>query len=898
MATNTGNNRFLSVGSKRTFGLHYHLLTLVAATLLPMLVLGVVAVGWTSRQGQQIAIERLQTTATVLARVVDQGIDNQVVHIRQLAQHTQASQTVPAPALHGPVILPLDQAHAAYHLPDSFLSRLHNGPGTQVSDVFVPPGQRQPWVAIAIDIPGQQAPWILLRPSNQLIALLPQTVDERDRPTSIIALVDSSGHLAARSVEPERWLGKQVPDWEKLNGLGTSNGHLEAVTQEGEKIVFAFQKLAAAPGWALAVGESQAQLRSAWIGPLRGLVSGGVIALVIALLVSQLLSRRILQPLDRLAERSRLIARGHAHPPLPPPSGIDEFELLRTHLQDAETALEQRAADAQTLALALERSQRRYRTVAEAGALVFWEADDTGAMLTTAGWSELTGQPESDALGRGWERSVHPDDLPSIARTWADSIARGIWLDVEFRLRNADGQWHWVRARGAQVGHPGRQEWSGVLEDINLRRQTQDRLVWLAHHDPLTGLHNRACFHDALQKALAGHRDDNSLAVLCLDLDRFKEVNDSLGHGMGDALLCEIAARLKQQVRGEDVVARLGGDEFALLLTRAQVAQAAQALAARIVQAIALPVTVDGHQMAVGVSVGICVATPELATPEALMQAADMALYEAKNQGRGNFHVYTRVLGQRQQLRRKLEVELRQAVDANQIQVRFRPVRSPDDRHLWGWEAGLYWPHPVMGQLQGDDFLELASEIGLMPLLLEQLLAETGRMLPHQEHVQWIIPLRLRELSQAPEQLLSHLPPDATARVWLGFTEGDLAGAVRTKNPLLPWLHRHGYRLAMTEVGTGHSTLSMFQHIDVGLVCLHRRYSQPAAIDASAAPLREALVQFCRQLDLTVLIDGIDTADQLAMLQNLGPDLLVLGNEAGAARQAGEFDDPLHHGID
>lgn len=858
---------------RRAVSLRSHLLVLVAATLLPMLLMGLLAIAWTRHQGQQAALDRLQSTASTLARVVDKGIDSQQATMQQLLASTD-TRTATGTRHAGTVVMPLSQARQHYGLPEDFIRRLQSGPSTQVSDVFFPPGQKDPWVASSLSLTETAEPMIILRPSNELITLLPPPPDER--PTGVIALVDSQGKLAARSVEPERWLGKRVPDWDKLVAVGTSSGHLEAMSQEGTPIVFAFQKLQSAPGWALAVGETREQLSAAWIGPLRGLMFGGVVALCMALLASQLLSRRILQPLRLLAERSRLIANGYESPPLPPASGVHEFEMLRKHLQAAETALEQRAADAHSLARALERNQRRYRTVAEAGALVFWESDHAGALRASAGWFELTGQTESDALGRGWQRVVHPEDLEAIAAAWAQSIADGSALDLEFRLKDTQARWHWVRARGAQVGEQARQEWAGVLEDVHLRRQTQDELAWLAHHDTLTGLSNRAHFYQQLERALEAQDTSEQLAVLCLDLDRFKDVNDSLGHATGDALLRLVAHRLRGQLRASDILARLGGDEFALLMVSPEVVDAATALADRIVQEISAPFRIDTHDVSVGVSVGICVAAPGLDSPAALMQGADVALYAAKGEGRGDFRFYTPAMGRQQQDRHQNENAFRLAIAQHDIKVFFQPQYRLDDGQLTGWESQLRWHHPERGWQVGTALHAMAQDIGALPALTHTLLLESCRQAASwPSDLSICIPLPAAILHPALieriEQILSETGVSAE-RLYFSIPESDMVAVADRLPGLFPSLLATGAKLVVSDFGTGHSTLSMMQRVGVTGARLHPHYVEAMATDTAAMAMLDALIQFCRRLGVMVILDGVDQGtplDALAHLQDI-----------------------------
>lgn len=614
-----------------TLGLYYHLLLLVAASVLPIVLMALLATWSAGRQVRHLVVQQLQATAATLASAADQAISEQA-RLLPLMDRAQLLPGGNAQLLHS------DSPQAGRLLPAAFLHRARQQQTPVVSDLIALPGSSDTWVAISSGGAPGKPRTVLLRPSRDLLDLIPR---RRDDQTSLIALVDSQGRLAARSIDAERWLGRQVPSWDVLQAMNTDNGHFQAIAHDGQTMVLTFQKLQLASGWVLAVAEPSARIQTTALTPFRGVLVGAVIAGLLALVISQLLSARILRPVRRLAAHNRRIANGEDSLQRVAASSVTEFEQLRQSLLDAEAALQQRAHDASELALQLEQSQRRYRSIAEAGALIFWEADPHGRVTECAGWSELTGQPAAQALGRQWCRHVHRQDLPLLIRAWQHSIGTAEPLDCEFRIRHAGGHWHWVRIRGTQLGQLGELQWAGVLEDVHARRQAQDRLAWLASHDPLTGLANRACFEERLEQALSRPSGAQSVAVLCLDLDRFKQVNDSLGHPAGDALLCQVAQRLQQQLHSHELVARLGGDEFALLLCAADARQRAGQLAGDLIASIAQPFALDGCPVQIGTSVGIALAGDPALTRQRLMQQADLALYAAKRQGPPHYALFT-----------------------------------------------------------------------------------------------------------------------------------------------------------------------------------------------------------------------------------------------------------------
>lgn len=476
-------------------------------------------------------------------------------------------------------------------------------------------------------------------PPERLVKLAPQPVSSR----LLAAVVDGNGHIVARSLDIERFVGTKVPDWDTLLAQKADRGVFEARTTEGRDVVFAFRQLRDLPGWVVVVGQPLAVFNAHWQRPLLDMVTAGALGLLVTLFASGWLARRILAPLQQLARQAQAVGseRGDelaadAVSELP----VTEFEAIRSSVESAQAALEQRAQAERQAAQAVLHSELCYRTLAAAGALVLWRTDPQGHLLSATGWSGFTGRPESEAMGLGWQERVHPDDLALVKKAMRGQRGEPRSLDVECRLTSADGAWHWVRLRGAAVRTPdGTQlEWVGVLEDVNERRQAQQQLAHLARHDALTGLANRAELALRLEEASRRSIDGERAAVLYLDLDRFKAVNDTLGHAVGDQLLVAVAQRLRQLVRHGDVIARLGGDEFVMLLTALASADDALVLAERVVERIGTTYELEEQQVSVGVSIGIALIQGGGTADEALRRA-DSALYRAKRDGRSCYRL-------------------------------------------------------------------------------------------------------------------------------------------------------------------------------------------------------------------------------------------------------------------
>jgi diguanylate cyclase (GGDEF)-like protein/PAS domain S-box-containing protein len=501
-----------------------------------------------------------------------------------------------------------------------------------------------PSLAISVPAPnlGDESVLNLVISPTRLV----QIINGQDLANSgvLVAVTDGTGHLIARSRSPERYIGQAVPDWDKLQALNADSGVFHAKSAEGEDVAFAFETIRGTPGWFVVVGEPMQAFDARWRQPLQELGAGVVLAACVAIVLASFMTGTILRPLRALAGRARAVASGahEAHGEVAR-SSIAEFESLRAGMESAEDALRDRAEQERHIARQLAISEHRYRTLAGIGTLVFWRANALGKLISVPGWSKLSGLPESEALSGAWPQVIHLDDRDAASAAWANMVVHQTPIDHEFRIRDAAGEWRWVRSRGAliaqDVGEPI--EWVGVLEDIDARRKAQADLIHMAHHDALTGLPNRAQFHAKLSEALACASNHTEGALLFVDLDRFKEVNDTFGHPVGDALLVAVADRIRAATGPTATIARLGGDEFAVIQRDGDQPQSAAALSAELIERLSAPYDLQGRQILIGASVGIEFFSQEQ-DQDRLLANADMALYCAKQDGRGRYAIYQR----------------------------------------------------------------------------------------------------------------------------------------------------------------------------------------------------------------------------------------------------------------
>lgn len=630
--------------------LYSYLIVLVLVTLLPVMLAGTLTMWLAGQEFRNSSERRLQDTAAMLAHAIEEEIEQHFTMLQLLSQ--VLSSTASAPSETGSWLAAAgfgDQSKITVETRLSITSAtpeiqqlvsqvLHTGkPG--LSDLIATAEPRT-MLAVAVPYQHETQPSVLVMYAGaaELFRLHNKTTSNLSE--LLTAITDSQGYIVARSREAERYAGRHVPDWDKLLASGNKRGVFEASTKEGTEVIFAFSTLENTPGWAIVAGEPLELFASHWQRPLLGIAIGGIIAAIVALLAAAELARRILSPIRALAAQSTRVIAGEniSAARAAPPSTVTEFEILRRSLAQAESALHKRAADARQLASNIARSERRYRAVAEAGALVFWRSQLPGTLLAATGWEELTGQPEQEILGYSWTLRVHPAEQQQVEQYWQQCEQNNTPLDIECRIRKQDGDWHWVRARAVKLTDDTHPEWVGVLEDIEARKQAEAKIIYMARHDNLTGLANRAMFQEALQNAVDAAGNGTSSVLLVMDLDKFKAVNDSLGHPAGDALLLAVTERLKHNCRDTDIIARQGGDEFAVL--QQGTTAHAEKLAQRLIDAIKAPYTLNNQTITIGISIGIAPITPQTTEPEQVLQAADTALYQAKNRGKGCFCTY------------------------------------------------------------------------------------------------------------------------------------------------------------------------------------------------------------------------------------------------------------------
>jgi diguanylate cyclase (GGDEF)-like protein len=412
-----------------------------------------------------------------------------------------------------------------------------------------------------------------------------------------------------------------------------------------------------------------------------------------------------------------------------------------------------------------------------------------------------------------------------------------------------------------------------LIEDVTERKNAEAKIHHLARYDALTGLPNRIFFHDQMEWALATMKRGHHCAVLFVDLDQFKQVNDTLGHPAGDALLFAVAERLRNIIRESDLVARFGGDEFVVLQTPLRNPEAPANLARRIVEELSNSYDIDGHRVVIGASVGIAVAPRDGAGADVLLKNADMALYRAKSEGRGSWRFFEPEMDVKAQARRSLELDLRQAVATGAFEVYYQPLINLKTGKISTCEALLRWNHPERGMISPVEFIPIAEEMGLIVdignWVLRRACLDCAQW-PDDVHVAVnLSPIQFRRgnVMRAITEALSDSGL-ATHRLEIEITESVLLQDTEATRALLLQLREFGVRISLDDFGTGYSSLSYLHLFPLHKVKIDRSFLSGVGANKRSLPLLRNVARLITELGMTVTMEGVETKEQLDLIMS------------------------------
>ena len=548
--------------------------------------------------------------------------------------------------------------------------------------------------------------------------------------------------------------------------------------------------------------------------------------------------------------------------------------------------LERAVTTAEIASDALRESEARYRTVVEGVHEVIFRIDRHGrwALLNRA-WHEMTGYTVPDSIGRSIIDFIHPEDR-QVHTDLARHVARGERDEYrhELRLVGSEGAEIWIEAHARPVRDEADrfQGMSGTLVDVTVRHALEKRLQDQAFHDDLTGLANRALFRDRVEHALAQRSQGPRLgAVLFLDLDRFKTINDSLGHQIGDDLLVAIAQRLQNALAPEDTIARLGGDEFGILREDVATPNNARLLAQGVSAVFGTPFQVGDREITIGCSIGMVLASGVRRTADELLRDADVAMYHAKVAGRGSYAVFEPSMQAEVAARRELESDLRDAIEHEQLSVAYQPIVDMKSRKVVAVEALARWAHPVRGDVSPAAFIAVAEESDLILSLGAWVLrracseiATLRKLGKATAEVRLNVNFSARQISERTivEDVLgalhdAGLPPSALD---IEITESLVLECGEEEMASLRRLRAAGCGVSFDDFGTGFSSLGNLRSLPIDGLKIDISFVSAMLVSVVEAEVVEAVIRLGAALKLAVVAEGVEDAETAERLTQLG----------------------------
>ncbi|RZI43020.1 EAL domain-containing protein [Herbaspirillum sp. HC18] len=530
----------------------------------------------------------------------------------------------------------------------------------------------------------------------------------------------------------------------------------------------------------------------------------------------------------------------------------------------------------------LRESEERFRVAFNQAAVgLAHVAPDGRWVMVNNKLCDIVGYSRAELLCMSFQDITHPEDLVAdLALGRRMSAGEVDEKTREKRYRHKNGYYIWVNLTSSMVrdteGNP--KYYSTVVEDISRRKQIEEELLHLANHDALTSLPNRSLLLDRLAQALVfAGKSGGQVAVVLIDLDRFKNINDSLGHDIGDKIIVEIARRLSASVRIGDTVARLGGDEFVLIRPDAAREDAVATMAQQVLAALSRPITVQGHEFYPTGSIGISMFPRDGLDAQTLLKNADTAMYRAKDAGRNNFQFYAHEMNSRALDRLKLETGLRRALEREEFIVHYQPQMDIASGQVVGVEALLRWQQPGRAMVQPNDFIPIAEETGLIVPIGEWVLRRacaqirSWRQAGMFPDLKIAVNLSARQFKQQDMVKMVSRVLEETGCL-PGWLELEITESVIMENPgeateTLHRLSRMGVHLSIDDFGTGYSSLSYLKRFPIDALKIDRSFVRDITTDADDAAIAKAVIALAHSLKLSVIAEGVETAEQLDFLR-------------------------------
>lgn len=533
----------------------------------------------------------------------------------------------------------------------------------------------------------------------------------------------------------------------------------------------------------------------------------------------------------------------------------------------------------------LKQSEAHFRFIAESAQALIWISDaDMQYIWFNKMWLDFTGRTLEQELRHHWVTSIHPDDLKACKQCFADNFNLRQPFTMEYRLKHHDGTYHWVLDNGTpRFGPAGKFEgYIGSSFDITERKKDEEIIWQQANYDELTHLPNRRMFQDRLElEIVKSHREKRSLALLFIDLDHFKAVNDTLGHNTGDLLLVEAAQRIKSCIRETDTVARLGGDEFTVVLSGLLDTSSIERITDSIIKNLSRPFKLKEQEVYITASIGITLYPNDGGSVSQLLKNADQAMYRAKNLGRNRFSYYTPAMQETAQKHLQILTDLRSALAEQQFQLYYQPIVDLTTGEILKAEALIRWIHPSKGMISPAEFIPVAEESGLIIEIGDWVFKQAAQQAKH-----WLDKYETSiqiSINKSPVQF--HSSEDSTN--WIKYlknlgllgdsivieiTEGLLMETSDSVIQQLLQFRDANIQVSMDDFGTGYSSLAYLNKFDIDYLKIDQSFTRNLGRSSSDMILSEAIIVMAHKLGLKVIAEGIETEEQRQLLKAAGCD--------------------------